>query len=319
MLPSSITVSRKLKLSQLMVFARVLDSGSFVRAANDLGLTQPAVSKAVFELESLFDEELFVRTNRGAVPTEFGIMLGRRVQSVMAELRYMTDEAQAFRNGEKGHVIVGTLISASSELLPRAMAKLQAEAPGVLVTVHEGTVQYLYPMLATGELDIVVGRLPERDSPFATAFGIRHEVFFDEAFCVVAGPHHPLAGKADIDIAELAKAAWIFALPDSPARISSERLFHDAGLPVPEPRIESLSLLANLGLMSRTEMVSFMPKVAAVQLQAMGSLTILDTPATRGIAKVGYSVRGDKEILPSGRRLIDCLYRAAAEIEDQML
>jgi DNA-binding transcriptional LysR family regulator len=316
---SPISVSRKLKLSQLMVFSRVLDSGSFVRAASDLGLTQPAISKSIFELESFFDEALFTRSNRGVMPTDFGTMLGQRVQSLMAELRYMADEVQAYRKGEAGHVIVGTLISASAELLPRAISKLQKEAPGVLVTIREGTAPYLYPSLATSELDIVVGRLPDRDSSLSTGPSIKHEVLYEEAFCIVAGPAHPLAGKPNIVIAELASASWIFALPDSPARLSTERLFHDADVPVPVPQVESLSLLANLGLMQRSELLSFMPRVAALQLMKTGSLTILDTPATRGMAKVGFSVRADKAIPPSCKRLIECLKQSAAEITDLMV
>ena len=161
---STISISRKLKLSQMMVFARVLDSGSFVRAANELGLTQPAISKAIAEMESIFDEPLFTRSNRGVLPTDFGAMLGKRVQSLIAELRFMTDEVQAFHKGDTGHLIVGTLISASAVLLPKAITELQREAPGVMVTLREGTASQLFPSLMTGEVDIVAGRLPERDS-----------------------------------------------------------------------------------------------------------------------------------------------------------
>ncbi len=311
-------MSRKLKLSQLMVFARVLESGSFLRAANELGLTQPAISKAIFELESFFEEEIFTRSNRGVVPTDFGVMLGRRVQSLIAELRYMTDEVHAYRTGEAGHVIVGTLISASAQLLPKAIGKLQSEAAGVLVTIKEGTAPHLFPALATGELDIVVGRLPESDSLLSTAFPISHEVLFEEAFCVVAGSGHPMAGRLDVQISDLTPFPWIFPLTESPARFAAERMFRDAGLPVPVPLVESLSILANIALLLQSSMLAFMPKAAALHLSKVGSLVILDTPATHNTAKVGFSVRADKEVAPSCKRFIECLRTTALEISDQL-
>lgn len=301
-----------------MVFARVLESGSFLRAANDLGLTQPAISKAIFDLESFFEEEIFTRSNRGVVPTDFGVMLGRRVQSLIAELRHMTDEVHAYRTGEAGHVIVGTLISASAQLLPRAIGKLQGEASGVLVTIKEGTAPHLFPALATGELDIVVGRLPETDSLLSTSFPISHEVLFEEAFCVVAGNEHPLAGKSGLQLSELTSYPWIFPLAESPARIAAERMFRDAGVPVPVPRVESLSILANIAFLLQSSMLAFMPKAAALHLSKVGSVVILDTPATHNTAKVGFSVRADKDVAPSCKRFIECLRATALEISDQL-
>jgi DNA-binding transcriptional LysR family regulator len=311
---SAINLSRKLKLSQMLVFARVLDTGSFIRAANELGLTQPAISKAIFELESLFDEELFNRSNRGVTPTEFGLMLGRRVRSLIAELRFMTDEVHAFRKGDTGHLIVGTLIAASAVLLPRAIAQMQEEAPGVLVTIQEGTAAQLFPRLMTGEIDIVVGRLPERDSQLYTALPIRHEELYGEEFSVVCSAGHLLAGREDVAVAELADAAWIFPLPESPARMAAEKMFHDAGIPVPMPRVESLSLLANLGLMLHSHLLSFMPRAAALQLMKAGSLAILSMPAMHNAGRVGFSIRADKDLAPSCKRFLVCLRRAAADL-----
>lgn len=311
---STINLSRKLKLSQMMVFARVLDTGSFIRAANELGLTQPAISKAIFEMESLFGEELFNRSNRGVTPTEFGIMLGRRVQSLIAELRFMTDEVHAFQNGDTGHLIIGTLIAASAVLLPRAIAQMQQEAPGVLVTIREGTAAQLFPKLMTGEVDIVVGRLPERDSPLFTSSPIRHEQLYDEEFCVVSGTSHPFARKTDVQVADLFDANWIFPLAESPARMAAEKMFHDAGVPLPTPKVESLSLLANLGLMLHTDLLSFVPRAAAVHLMNVGSLAILSMPTMHNVGRVGFSIRADKDLAPSCKRFLMCLRRSASEL-----
>ena len=106
---SQIGLSRNLKLSQLLIFDRVIETGSILRSANDLGLTQPAVTKVIQELESSLGGVLFERSNRGVVPTDLGRVVGRRVKSLLAEFRHMTDELDHFRFGTAGHVILSLI------------------------------------------------------------------------------------------------------------------------------------------------------------------------------------------------------------------
>jgi DNA-binding transcriptional LysR family regulator len=311
---STVTLSRKLKFNQLMIFELVLESGSFVRAANAMGLTQPAVTKAIYDLELFFGAPLFERSNRGVTPTEFGVMLGRRVKSLIAETRYMTEEVNAFRTGAAGHVIVGTLISASVKLLPRAIVKLRKATPGVQVTVREGTPGLMFPALATGDLDIVVGRLPERDLPLAHAFPLSHEVLFSESFCVVAGGHHPLVEKRGLQLADLMDEDWIFPLQESPSYHAVEKLFDSAGLRMPANHVNSLSMLNNIGLLMETDMLALIPRAAAIQFAGAGLASILDLPSTGSFGDVGFSIRADKDVNPACKNFIKCLRQAAKEI-----
>ncbi|MHC8381879.1 LysR family transcriptional regulator [Pseudomonas sp. LB3P14] len=311
---STITLSRKLKFNQLMIFELVLESGSFVRAANSMGLTQPAITKAIYDLESFFGASLFERSNRGVTPTEFGVMLGRRVKSLIAETRYMTEEVNAFRTGEAGHVIVGTLISASAKLLPRTIVKLRKATPGVLITVREGTTAQMFPSLATGDLDIVVGRLPEQELPLTHAFPLKHEVLFDESFCAVVGKGHVLAERKALSIGELMGEEWIFPLQESPSYNAVEKFFRDTGLGLPPHHINSLSLLTNIGLLLETDMIALMPRAAALQFVKAGLLVILDMTTTANFGEVGFSIRADKDVNPACKNFIKCLREAAKEI-----
>jgi DNA-binding transcriptional LysR family regulator len=189
---SQIGLSRNLKLSQLLVFDRVMETGSIQRAANDIGLTQPAVTKVIQELESSLEGALFERSNRGVVPTDLGRVVGRRIKSLLAEFRHMSEELDHFRFGTAGHVVVGTLIAASAHLLPIAITRMKMRAPEVLITIREGPTAQLFPSLATGELDIVVGRLPEVELPISDAFPLKHHALFDDSLAVVVGSRHAL-------------------------------------------------------------------------------------------------------------------------------
>ncbi|KXU83830.1 LysR family transcriptional regulator [Paraburkholderia monticola] len=311
---SHVSLSRKLKLQQLILVAKVIDTGSLLRAAKELGMTQPAITKAVQELEAFFSAPLFERTNRGVVPTELGRLLGRRAKSMNTELRYLTDEINALQGGTAGHLIVGTLIVASARLLPMAIRLLKEQAPGMLVTVREAGTAQLFPALATGDLDIVVGRLPERELPLANAFPLQHEVLFQESICVVVGARHALALPKRPRFADLANLPWILPLADSPTRIRAEQLFQDAGLPLPVDRVESLSMLTNLGMLLERACVALMPRAAAQQFVDAGLLAIVPLREAADFGAVGFSTRADRQVSPACERFIACLRESAARI-----
>ena len=314
---SYVSLSRKLKLQQLMLVSRVVDNGSLMRTANELGMTQPAITKAIQELEAYFSAALFERTNRGMVPTELGRLLGRRAKSMMTELRYLTDEVNALQYGMAGHLFVGTLIAASARLLPVAIYQLKEQAPDLQITVREAGTLQLFPALATGDLDIVVGRLPEPELPLASAFPLKHEVLYQESLGIVVGAKHDLNLPANVGLADLAYLPWIFPTVDSPSRIRADRLFHEAGLPLPTDRVESLSMLTNIGLLVERPCVAMMPRAAVHQFVEAGLLSIIDVREAADFGSVGFSVRADKKVSPACERFIACLRDSAAKIRGE--
>lgn len=303
-----------MKLQQMIVIAAIIDCGSLLRAANQMGMTQPALTKVVRELEGFFGAPLFERSNRGVTPTELGSLLGRRAKSMMSELRYLSDEVNVLRGGSSGHVIVGTLITASARLLPMAIARLKAQAPHMLVTVIEASNAQLFPALAAGDIDIVVGRLPEREPRTAGTLALRYEVLFRETMCIVAGAHHRLGLSAAPHLRELHALPWILPLADSPSRARVEQLFEDANLPLPGNHVESLSMLTNLGLLLQTPCLGVMPRAAAQQFIDAGLLRVIDTPTSNDFGAIGFSARADKQPSAACQRFIDCLREAARVI-----
>ncbi len=309
---SPMSLIRKLKLNQLMVFERVLGTRSLLRAANEMSLTQPAVTKMIHELESSFAGTLFERSNRGVVPTELALVLGRRVKSLMAELRCMVDELNDLRFGTSGHVIVGT----PDFRIGAAAAERHREgqgAPAERAHHCEGRdAGAAVPALATGDLDVVVGRLPERELPIANAFPLTHEALFEESLCVVVGKGYGPAAARVEHLSELVDFPWILPTADSPARLAAENLFRAAGLPLPNDIVESLSILTNIGLLLDTPRVALMPSTAARQFSDAGLLRILDLPETGAFGTVGFSVRSNKEQSAACRAFVECLRESAA-------
>jgi DNA-binding transcriptional LysR family regulator len=308
-------LSRRIRLSQLVIFDRVVQTGSIMRTAHDMSMTQPAVTKVIHELETSFDGELFSRSNRGVVPTELGLMLSRRVKSLLGELRYMTEELNEFRQGTAGRVIVGTLISASAYLLPAAITLLKQRAPGISVTVREAPTTTLFPALATGELDIVVGRLPEIELPIANAFPLSHYSLFEDSLSVVMGARHKLDLEAG-SLKDLAALPWILPSSESPLRSSVERMFREAKVPLPVDLVESLSILTNLGLLMGAPRVALMPRAAAQQFIRAGLLRSIEIAEAGSFGQVGYSVRASKEHSRACEVLVACLREVAKTAHD---
>jgi len=198
------SLGRKLRFAQLIVFEQVLRSGSVLHASRELNLTQSAVTKVVHELENYFGGPLLIRGNRGVSPTGLGELVARRAKSMMAELRHLSGEVGAFHDGTAGQVCVGIVISGAALLVPHAIRRLKARAPGVVVTLRVGQTDQLFPALTVGDLDLVVARTPEDGSWREASTLLLAETLYREPLCLVAGVGHPLADRAAIAMADLA-------------------------------------------------------------------------------------------------------------------
>ncbi|RWU23265.1 LysR family transcriptional regulator [Pseudomonas alkylphenolica] len=308
-----LSVARKLKFYQLVVFDQVLQSGSLLRAAQALGLTQPAVTKIIHELESYFGAPLLVRGNRGVSATPLGALMARRSKSLLAELRSLTDEVNAYQEGTSGHVLVGTLISASSSLLPHALQLLKQRAPKVLVSLRVGQMDQLFPALAVGEVDLVVGRVPDDWRWHHESSQLEAVVLYGEELAVVTGAQHPLTGQVPVSLAALLDYPWVLPTRDSLLRRTVDRLFDEAGLEAPSNVVESLSILTNLSLMQDQQTVAVMPLEAARQFIGAGLLRTLDLGSHLQFGDIGYFHAGNRELGPAARLFRECLEQASQE------
>ena len=295
-------LNARLKLRQLVAFHTIHESGSLVKAAKKLNVTQPALTRTIRELEDIFGNPLFVRGNRGLSPTLFGEALAARVASILAEMRYTADELNALSHADAGHVVVGTIVSASAYLLPAAIAAIKEQSPAIVVTVREATNDFLIPALAGGEIDMVIWRIPEEPLE-----GIRHRVLYKDDLTVVVRPGHPLARRRTVRLAHTVDYPWIVPVSESPVRHIVNESFHSAKLEPPSNIVESLSILTNIGLLGRTDSVAMLPRTAAQRFVREGVVTVLPIKGLAPFGDVGISTWKDRELPPAARRFFQCL------------
>lgn len=285
--PSLISVARKLKLYQLAVFEQVLRSGSLRQAANQLNLTQPAVTKVIHELESYFNGSLLIRASRGIAPTDLGELVARRARMMLAELRAMHDEVGAYQGGITGHVTIGTLISASASLLPKTLQRFKQRGANVLVSLRVGEMDQLFPALAGGDMDIVVGRIPDDWRTHDKEAALDMETLYSETLCVVAGVRHPMHAQGRVTLSHLHGFPWVLPPHDALLRSTVDRLFADAGLDLPADVVESLSILTNVSLMQDQRTVGLVPLETAEQFVCSGMLRAFDLDSPLHFGNIG--------------------------------
>src|ERR1700758_3847639 len=184
-------ITRKFRLRHVELIAEVYDCRSILKASRRLNLSQPTVTKALQDIERTLGVPLFERNNRGLSPTAYGEIFARHAKIVLAQLRHAAEELESLHAGYSGKVTVGTLLAASASILPDAIALLKKQRPGVAISVVVGTYDLLVPALLVGDLDMVLGRMPEEGRSRALVY----EEFYAEPICVVTRRGHPLARK----------------------------------------------------------------------------------------------------------------------------
>ena len=132
-----------LKPRHLQMLVSLDDYRNIGKVAASLNVTQPAVSKALGELERGLGLGLFERGARGVNPTAYGECLIRHARTVLRNLAQARDELRDLMQGASGKVAVGALPAAAPALLPRAVAGLKAHSPGTTVFIREGTMDVL--------------------------------------------------------------------------------------------------------------------------------------------------------------------------------
>src|SRR6202034_2185360 len=207
-------IARKFRLRHLELVAEVYDCRSILKASRRLNLAQPTVPRALQDIETTLGVALFARHNRGLEPTPYGEIFARHAKIVLAQLRHAAEELESLRAGYSGRVAVGTLLAASAGILPDAIAMLKKERPGVAISVAVGTYDILVPSLLVGDLDMVLGRLPDEGRSAALVY----EEFYAEPICLVVRHGHPLLRRRRLGLRELTSAAWLLPLPETALR-----------------------------------------------------------------------------------------------------
>ena len=247
-------IERRVSMVQLRALVAVEHCSSYAAAAEQIGLSQPAVYRAVQELQDTLGAELLVRAGRAVRPTDLASRFVRFARLMLAELRTGLDEIAAGKHGV-GHISIGTLPMARAVFLPDLLTRFAHEHPGASVEVREAPYSELLMALRHGDIDLVIGGALRHPAP---ANDVEQEGLFDDELFIVGNSAHPLRRKKVVTIQDLLAYPWAVPALGVPMRLNWETLFRTHGVEPPTPRIECGSVLVTRGLMLKGEWLTLM-------------------------------------------------------------
>lgn len=240
-----------MKPHQLKAFLAVVELRSIRQAANALHITQPAISRAIRELEEHLAVPLFVRSAHGVTPTEYGLAFERRARLLGQEAERARDELRQMRDGQLGCVRVAVSSVPAMALLPQALALFRAQLPSTALEFSEGLAPLVLPALREGLLDLaLVQHRLERVGP-----DVDCEELLTTPLAICARVGHPRARARSL--AALQHAEWV-----GWDRAMVEDLFTAGGCPAPERIVVSRSMEITRALVGRGDLISVFARPA---------------------------------------------------------
>ena len=294
----------RLRMRQVALILAVGEHGTLRKASAELGMTQPAATKMIQELESALGQRLFERVGRGQKLTAAGTSVLRYFSGMRGSFEAMSRELAELQLGSAGRVSIGSIMAPSPNLLTQAIIALKKAFPLLSVDVTLDTSDRLLELLREGSLDVVIGRI--RDAHRAD---YSFEPLENEALAVVAGVHHPLAKLKKVKFAELLAYPWILQPPGSPMREVLEQEFRLQQALPPQGLIETASVVTTTCLMAETDMIGVVPQSIAHNYAQHGLLKILPCVIKHKMEAFGTISRADRPLSDAARFFVDTLHK----------
>jgi len=241
---------------QLNAFLAVTRHGSLGRAAYELNVTQPALSRIIKRLEAQLGVKLFQRRASGMELTTYGEALVPHAKLLHMQEAQALEEINALRGSSRGTVRIGAVASAIAAVLPAVIERLVVQSPGLRVQIVEGVEDRLASALTGNEIDVAIaGVIPETAEILRLA---AHE--FRDTTTVVASTRHPLQGKSRLLPQDLAQQIWVLPPRDAEPRRQFNELMMQFGISAPNVAIETRSVSALKSVIANTCFLGWLPQ-----------------------------------------------------------
>ena len=212
----------------------VEEHGGIGKAADALGMSQPALTKAIQRVEAQTGLALFQRTANGVAPTQAGSLFLARARRIALEYEDALKEMHAIRSGEQGVLSLGYSPTVPAALVLGACRQLLKERPAARLRLRRRLARDLVELLVAGELDLIVAPEPNRD-----ADELSFVELFRDSLSVLADDSHPLHRKRNLRLADLAEQEWLLPGPTIVVRQQVDAAFIRQGLAAPKLRVET--------------------------------------------------------------------------------
>ncbi|VVD93557.1 HTH-type transcriptional regulator TsaR [Pandoraea aquatica] len=297
-----------MNLQHLHAFTIVAQQQSIRSAARVLGLSQPAVTRIMRELERNVDTHLLHRGSKGIELTPFGQALLKRAHLILEEARKAQDELDQMRDGAGGSLNIAISSTAALSLFPSALQRFRERMPRVELTISESAPPHTQDQLEAGRLDFAV--LTELEG--GAADGFERTVLLPMQLVVVGRKRHPLRGAKSI--AELRDSLWLVPGIGDSATDYLSRVFRDHRLNPPQDVISCRSIVTALSIMENSDALGIFSRVVLDRRQRIANLSLFHPTEPLPMAWLTLATRPASQPTPAARCLMNCLSEAAASL-----
>ncbi len=252
----------QLRVRQLRFLSLLAAQGSLAATADHLSMTPSAASMMLKEIEALFGTKLFRRQGRGMALTDEGRALLPRCQTVLGEVGAM---GSTLSGAGLPVLRLGAFPHTTTTVLPGIVKQLIAGPSAWRLQIVDGSAEHLLQLLLRGDIDLMLGRLPQQVAGTPALDGLAQRVLYEGSLSVVAARSHPLAGRRSVALSDLLNWPWILPGPQSTTRVALVDAFLRRGLAPPLPVVESPSFFYSLSVVAQSDLLTCCAQSAALQ------------------------------------------------------
>jgi DNA-binding transcriptional LysR family regulator len=305
-------IGRRLKLRDLNILLMVVQQGSMAKAAARLAISQPAVSKAIADMEHAFGLRLLDRNRGGIKPTAYGSALVKRGQAIFDEIKLGVEELAFLADPTVGDLHIGSTESVAAGFLPAVIERFSREQPGVHLDVAQAVLnEQHYRELRERSIDLLLGRI-------LTPFGendLDAEVLFNDQVVVVAGGQSKWARLRRLKLDDLAGERWILPPADTiPGSLAAE-LFNAGGVEMPRAPVTTFSIHLCCQLAASAKFVTLLPVSVLRFGNHKEALKVLPIKLRAQRRPVGIVTLKNRTLSPAARLFIDSVRRTAQQAD----
>lgn len=289
-------------LRQLRYFCAVVDQGSFIKAAEALHISPPALSLSIKKLEEDLAVTLLERKPGRVLPTAFGHCLYDSAQQIQAGVQGALDRLNRIRGMGEGRLSVGLLPYGIPSTMGTLIGRFCDRYPGIRVQTALGSYSFLIPRLLDGDLDFMVA---ETEGPPAQR-RVTHEPLFRLRYALVVGQKHPLAGRRNLTLARVLEYRIAYASTWGAVLANWDEAFAEAGITPPSAPMGEATDDFVRNMITQCNTVAVLPMIGTIQdAIAAGQLAELRVPKVNWYSTVALVYRSDTALSPNARLLLD--------------
>lgn len=305
---TDILLRRGLKLGHLRIVAALAQTGQIGTAAAAVGITQPAASRLLAEVERITGHPVHVRDGRGVRLTAQGSALATRAARILTEIADAGREISEIGDGTSGHVRIGSVTGPAMERILPALNTIRQSYPDLTVEVEVAPSDILGELLVSGRIDFALARLPEgRDATLYTL-----EPMEEEPVSLVTGRHHPLVQASDLTARLLLDYDWLLPGPGAILRETVLSRLTALGLPAPSGQIATSSFLLTLAMLQQSDAIAPLASAVARRFADGVDTPYAILPMDLGIRVTPYGLitRAGGRLTPAANRLRNLILSA---------